>query len=403
MNSRVGSPLISRFVVECSARRRTHLDRWAVDMAEVDSKIHALESSSSLDQASNNRLYSLRYRRDSLVRDVQSAQFCQEPRALFQSLINSIRKQMADYERVFPAGQSPHIQLCLYQIEVYLAFMETLPVESIDQQKNLYFALCGMLWSVLDRVDNPQDQSLAQSILLVFCEHRMQREDSLHEYNQFCSFYRDQLPDVAPSTVSFVLCRRFQEAKIALEVELKRDHYRHTCALEDVKHKAKDVMLEINTHKCGCDIYKKPFDFKLYTSVLSKTRQLAADPANEALKADYEYLMSQNKQGASSPRQMIVGAMLAFVGALTVAATFVAEAVSVCTSSAVSLPLKVAGFGTMIFGMTMFCAGKEYGTTAAMRDFRKEVDTCHREQVASSEEQRARNERLPLMVGMRRL
>lgn len=336
------------------------------------------------------------------MRDTQGLQICQQPQVLLQSLMGYIRQEMASYEKSFPAGQSPHVQLCLYQIEVYLAFIETLRVENVEQGKNLYFALCGMLWSVLARVDKPQDQTLAQSIRCMLREHDMHKQNSLDEYNLFCTHYRHQLPPVTPSIVSYHLSKRFDEVRKQLEGELYRDRYRHTFALADLKAKARGVITEVVCYKFECESMKKPFDYKLYSSIFATTKQLMLNPGNDALKVDYEYLMSLNKQGASSSKQMIAGVMLAFAGAVTVAATCIGEAVSACTSAAVTFPVKALGFATIMLGVMMFGAGRSYGTTSAMKDFRQEIDQCNRRQAASIEGQRGRDERLPLLVGMRR-
>jgi hypothetical protein len=261
------------------------------------------------------------------------------------------------------------------------------------QEQNVYFALCGMMWSILDKVDNPHDQPLAQTILHVLCEHRMHKQDSLNEYAYFCKHYANQIPNVDLPNVSHYLKYRFSEVTKQLEAELTSDRYRHTDALVDLKKKARGVMTEIVAHEFDCYLCKKPFDYKLYSSIFAKTRQLMANPGNGELKADYEYLMSLNKQGVSSPQQMIVGAMLVFAGALTVAATFVCEAVSVCTSSAVTFPLKAAGFATMIIGATLFGSSRSYDTASATKDFRQEVDRC--------EDRQSQAERSPLLAGMR--
>lgn len=388
MNNRDSQSFISKEVVEMTGRTRASMEQWLVDFDKAT-------------LAAINQQPSFNYELNRLNGDAQGRQFCQQPRELCTSLINFIRRHLHNYERMSPAGQSECVQVCLYQAEKYLTFMESLRLENNEQQKNLYFVLCGMMWSMLDTVDNPEGQAFAQIILRILCEHRMQKKDALAAYDQFCYFYQGQLPIVTPPMVSAVLRERFDEAKNRLKAEVSRDRYRHSFALLDLSAAAKAVVHEVHNYKLACDLQCKPFDYKLYTSILSNTQQLMVNPQDDSLKANYDYLMRQNKQGEASPKRMLAGAMLAFVGALTVAATFLAEAVSVCTSTVVSLPLKIAGFGTMFAGVTLFSLGKPYGTTSAATEFREEVDYCNSRQALSSEEQQRLDERLPLFVGMR--
>ncbi len=279
---------------------------------------------------------------------------------------------IATYEKSNPADQPENIRICLAETIGKLDVISAMPAADAATARNKYYHLCGMLWTLLDRVDS--NANLAREMIAILRDHSLDSEETKEAYSALKKLNPDLMRDMTSADLVYMQYAQYDAAYKYLQDTLEFMPNNVAKPWMDMCHRAHEVMTSVNVRKLKAVENGEPeFDVKYHTSILHKTADLIRDPGNQQLQQEYHQLIEHNKDGKPSLAKKICGAMLMFLGAVVVAASVALKVVSV----GIAAPLTVAGMigGGVIFaaGLGLFGWGMRKGTSKKMDNFEKSV------------------------------
>lgn len=293
--------------------------------------------------------------------DLFKEQFHHASQNLVFDLISKIREALANYEIENPAGQDYHVVYCLYSLKRETDYIEKLPSAALDDVREQYFALAGMLWVYFGKVDNEYNQTLAQTVLGVLDQHPLAEADSKVAYSAMREKWKTQLPDL-----------------LTYRCQLE-DDYRHACRLlyrslkkkrshePNYISKGDDVLFSIQRLKAEQDkAMPLAFDIKYYTAVLKNTKALVEEPHNVRLQKDYAVLVKYCKDEKSSRGLKVAGAMLVFLGGVIAAGCVGLKIASLGVAAPLTTLGIFGGVAAIGLGCVLYKGGKESGPRKRM-------------------------------------
>lgn len=296
-----------------------------------------------------------------------------QPETLINQLAALVRERFAAYEDAHPANQDEHVRLCLAETELRLQFILALPSASLEETRNKYYQLCGMLWEMLDRVDGNADMEFLEMLMAILRSHPLDPTETKFEWLRLRRAWPDNIRDLTFADLSQLQYLDYDQAYQTLRNMLDCIPDKGVKAWNDLRVAGMGVLYSIDEQKVKAVKHADPrFDIKYHTTVLKKTAQVVSDPGNPQLRQQYHRLTGHNKDGKPSLAKKIIGAVCMFLGAAAAVASGVMMAVKSVNPFTIS---GAAGGGTLFaFGAGLFGWGMRKGSNRKMANFEKAAE-----------------------------
>ncbi|EKD70944.1 MAG: hypothetical protein ACD_46C00318G0002 [uncultured bacterium] len=350
---------------EKNITKRDLLNKQSQQQHEIEQTKIVIQNQKTSIQTLQNQLQAL-----------QSNQYMQHlinaPGDLFSSLANVIVQQFSDYDNANPANQHWKIRSVLADIQQKIYFIDTQPnqanllPQAMARQK--YYQLCGMLWQMLNFLDDEINLDFAEKIMGLLRTNPVAPDEAINQFETLHSQYPIQLNLMSQEALKKYELNCFENAKTnfttalnSLRVDLQPD-------LLQVRETGFKLFNTVTEKQETAHKNRVNFDVKLHTTILNKSIELALDPTPEH-QDHYKKLMLHTTDGQPSICKKILGIMGMFLGVALIGLSIAGKVSTFGLSTPLTILGVLGGFGLFCKGYSIFKKGCETGERKMMRDF----------------------------------
>lgn len=302
-----------------------------------------------------------------------------DPQLLLNQFITLIKTSFTDYDFENPASQNLMTRICLLDFASHVRFIELpqvrlneaelkqMSVFTQAQIENKFYQLCGLLYSMLVRLNFPCIESKLGKLIQSFFNEEffhkaeLQKEECIRAYRELCKIHSIGMKETLPEELPALEYAYYDQTKSELKSLI--DELQNS-----IEESPEDSMMNTPYRK---NVYKKfyskadsvlhavqsyenhpQFDVKYHATLLKYTREILKNPQDRHISNRYRFLAQHDQYGKPSTSKKVVGASMMFLGL----------AVMICSFIILPTPFNWIGFGggmaLTVTGLGLFKSGK---------------------------------------------
>lgn len=339
---------------------------------------------------SESSIHDMNRRKNVLEHDKYLVNFFDHPLQLLAALEVECVNQIERFDIEHATRQSIAVRKCIIELDYKRRFIteqQQSDLQASEFQRLQYYQLCGLLWSLLARVEQQkEDQIFANVLRSLLSQSRLDPHVCQNSFEALSHAYPQKMHVLSDEELHACEVQQFHHAEKEFRAALpavNTQQQEHE-VVKDCREKGLVLVNKITANKDVTSKANEPgFDIKYNTTVLRKATEIAKAPVDPMLPGECESLANQEEAGKPSLCKKIGGLLLSFVGAVkTLAGSLLTAAAfgkSVLGLKVANTPLAkgigiattCVGVGLLACGWGLFKSGKRKGVSKDIHEFVK--------------------------------